>query len=290
MSEKLPVYRIPDFTSAKGLARGIHVADLQAHLQKHAFVQAPHKHDFYLLLVVKTGHGSHIIDFTQYEVKSGSVFFLTPGQVHAWKLSPETEGTLLFFTPAFYRADRNTDTLRKFPYFKTWQQPPVLYAQPDALSPVEQTLHQMQQEYAQAAPFQTHALHAYLELLLIQLARLYPNTPVATEESGWPFQLYQLETLVENHYREHQPTSFYANALHLTPKYLNELCKQNLGKTTTDLLRERLTLEAKRLLTHSPHLNIAQVAQALGFEDNSYFSRFFKKQAGITPEQFRQKG
>ncbi|ALI99632.1 AraC family transcriptional regulator [Rufibacter tibetensis] len=289
MPEKLPVYRIPDFTPAKALSRGIHVADLQAHRQKHAFVQAPHKHDFYLLLVVRNGQGTHTIDFTLYDVKPGSVFFLTPGQVHAWDLSPETEGTLLFFTPEFYRGNREADALRQFPFFQTWQHPPVFNVQPNSLSPVEQLLHQMQQEYSRAAPFQIDALRAYLELLLIQLARLYPKTTVASEENIWPFQLYQLETLVENHYLEHLPTSFYAHALHLSPKYLNELCKQNLGKTTTDLLQERLILEAKRLLTHSPHLNIAQVAQALGFEDNSYFGRFFKKQAEITPEQFRQK-
>ncbi|MBC3540359.1 helix-turn-helix domain-containing protein [Rufibacter sediminis] len=290
MPGKLPVYRIPDFTSAKGLARGIHVVDLQAHRQKHAFVQAPHKHDFYLLLVVTSGQGSHTIDFTQHAVTPGSVFFLTPGQVHAWSLTEETEGTLLFFSPEFYRGNRETDTLRQFPFFQTWQHPPVLYATPETLLPVERLLEQMLAEYAQPAAFQPDALRAYLELLLIQLARLYPEAPAAPEENSWPFQLYQLETLVENHYLEHQPTGFYAQALHLSPKYLNELCKQNLGKTTTDLLQERLILEAKRLLTHSPHLNIAQVAQALGFEDNSYFSRFFKKQVQITPEQFRQKG
>jgi AraC family transcriptional activator of pobA len=290
MPEKLPVYRIPDFTAARALTRGFHVADLQAHRQRHAFVQAPHKHDFYLLLLVRNGHGSHTIDFTEYAVTPGSVFFLTPGQVHAWDLTPETDGSLLFFSPEFYRGTRDTDTLRQFPFFRTWHHPPVLYASPDALHPAEQLLAHLLAEYAQPSVFQTDALRAYLELLLIQLARLSPNLVIAPDETKWPYQLYQLETLVEQHYLQHQPIGFYAEALHLSPKYLNELCKANLGKPVTHLLQERLVLEAKRLLTHSPHLNIAQVAQALGFEDNSYFSRFFKKQAGITPEQFRQQG
>ncbi|WP_207432679.1 helix-turn-helix domain-containing protein [Sabulibacter ruber] len=290
MPEKLPVYSIPDFTTARPLSRGIHVADLQAHRKTHAFVQAPHKHDFYLLLYVKAGQGTHTIDFTEYAVQPGSVFFLTPGQVHAWNLTDDTQGTLLFFSSEFYRAGRETDPLRQFPYFQTWQHPPVLYASPDTLPPVEQLLQQMQREYTTAAAFQSQALRAYLELLLIQLARLYPKAPIAPEENTWPFQLYQLESLVEKHYLEHQSVKFYADALHLSAKYLNELCKQNLRKTTSDLLQERLVLEARRLLTHSPHLNIAQVAHALGFEDNSYFSRFFKKHTGNTPEQFRQKG
>ncbi|GAA4304593.1 helix-turn-helix domain-containing protein [Nibribacter koreensis] len=289
MPQKLPVYRIPDFTAAKALARGFHIVDLQTHRQKHAFVQAPHKHDFYLLLHVSAGQGTHTIDFTEYPVQADSFYFLTPGQVHAWELSTDTQGTLLFFTPEFYQGAYSTDTLRRFPFFQSWQYAPVLFSSKEALHPVAQLLQQMQQEYAQVKAFQQEALRAHLELLLIQLARLYPVATVQPDAQSWPFQLYQLESLVEQHYLEHQPISFYSEALHLTPKYLNELCKQNLGKTTSDLLQERLILEAKRLLTHSPHLTIAQIAGQLGFEDNSYFSRFFKKQTGTTPEKFRQK-
>jgi AraC family transcriptional activator of pobA len=289
MPQKLPVYRIPDFTAAKALARGFHIVDLQTHREKHAFVQAPHKHDFYLLLYVHSGHGTHTIDFTDYPVQANSFYFLTPGQVHAWDLAPNTQGTLLFFTAEFYQGAQVLDTLRQFPFFRSWQHAPVLFSTAEALQPVVAFLQQMQQEYTQSFAFQQEALQAYLKLLLIQLARLYPTAATQPEAPTWPFQLYQLETLVEQHYLEHQPISYYAEALHLTPKYLNELCKQNLGKTTTDLLQERLILEAKRLLTHSPHLTIAQIGSQLGFEDNSYFSRFFKKQTGTTPEKFRQK-
>ncbi|QHL88916.1 helix-turn-helix domain-containing protein [Nibribacter ruber] len=289
MPQKLPVYRIPDFTAARALANGFHVVDLQAHRAKHAFVQAPHKHDFYLLLYVKTGAGTHTIDFTAHPIQANSFYFLTPGQVHAWDLAPDTQGTLLFFTAEFYRGTQEADTLRQFPFFQSWQHPPVLFSSEEHMLPIQQLLQQMQQEYSQARTFQQDALRAYLELLLIQLARLYPKAERQPEAPNWPFQLYQLENLVEQHYLEHQPISFYARALHLTPKYLNELCKQNLGKTTSDLLQERLILEAKRLLTHSPHLTIAQIGAVLGFEDNSYFSRFFKKHTGTTPEKFRQR-
>ncbi|WP_161947722.1 helix-turn-helix domain-containing protein [Rufibacter ruber] len=197
---------------------------------------------------------------------------------------------MLFFSPEFFPNGQETEKLRQFPFFRAWQQLPLVTLSAAEAAPVEQLFQNLLQEYQTPQPLQTDALKSYLHLLLIQLLRLYPSQSPLSGSTTWPFQLYQLETLVERHYREHRPVSFYAQALHLTAKYLNELCKENLGKTTSDLLQERLVLEAKRLLIHSPHLNIAQVAQALGFEDNSYFSRFFKKEAGRTPEQFRRQG
>lgn len=289
MPEKLPIHRIPDFATARALTKGFYIADIQLHGQKHDFIQVPHKHDFYLLLYISQGQGTHTIDFTPYPLQPGSVFFLTPGQVHTWDLPPDAQGTLLFFSQEFYHKSTMAEQLRQLPFFRAWQNPPVLYASVQDLQPAEALLQQLQQEYATPALYQPDALRAYLDLLLIQLARLYPATASLHEGNNWPFQLYQLETLVEQHYREHQPVGFYAQELHLSAKYLNELCKQNLGKTITDLLKGRLILEAKRLLTHSPHLTIAQVADFLGFDDNSYFSRFFKKEAGLTPDQFRHR-
>lgn len=289
MPKNLPVYRIPDFTSARALSQGFYSVDLQTHRKAHAFIQAPHKHDFYLLLHIRQGSGTHTIDFTTYSIKPASFFVLTPGQVHCWDLSPETEGTLLFFTKEFITNGVSNTQLLQYPLFRAWQYPPVLYSTAAELAPAEKLMQDLQQEYHLSLPLQTDALRAYLSLLLIQLSRLYPASPSPSSGHSWPFQLHQLENLVEEHYREHQSVTFYAEALHLSAKYLNELCKQHLGKTTSDLLQERLVLEAKRLLTHSPHLNVAQIALVLGFDDNSYFSRFFKKKEGLSPEQFRQK-
>ncbi|WP_082893539.1 AraC family ligand binding domain-containing protein [Rufibacter ruber] len=101
MPEKLPVYRIPDFTAARALTQGFHVVDLQTHRQKHAFVQAPHKHDFYLLLYLRQGRGTHTIDFTEYPIQPHTVFFLTPGQVHAWDLAPDTQVRCCSFHRSF---------------------------------------------------------------------------------------------------------------------------------------------------------------------------------------------
>ena len=79
----------------------------------------------------------------------------------------------------------------------------------------------------------------------------------------------------------------YAGLMAITEKYLNELCKKTAGKTASELIHERIILEAKRLLLHSD-LNNKEVAYFLSFDDPSHFSKFFKRKTGRTPSQFRK--
>jgi AraC-like DNA-binding protein len=79
----------------------------------------------------------------------------------------------------------------------------------------------------------------------------------------------------------------YAELLYITPNHLNALCRDLVGKTAGELIRERVLLEAKRLLTNL-NITAAEIAYELNFQDNSYFSRFFRKYTGQTPEIFRK--
>lgn len=93
--------------------------------------------------------------------------------------------------------------------------------------------------------------------------------------------------LLDQHFRQHKTVRFYAQQLHLTPNHLNAVCRRLLARTASDLIHERVVAEAQRLLRHSAH-PVAQIADALGFDDTSYFSRYFRKYAGQPPEAFRQ--
>ena len=100
--------------------------------------------------------------------------------------------------------------------------------------------------------------------------------------------LRQFEDLIEDNFRSEKLVKQYAFKLNITEKHLNRVTKSCIGKTSTQLISERIILEAKRMLFYSK-LNVSQIGEALGYFDNFYFVRFFKKNVGITPLAFLAK-
>jgi AraC-like DNA-binding protein len=151
---------------------------------------------------------------------------------------------------------------------------------------IESLLAEMYKEFNSSIQVDLRILRSYLEVILLKLARLYqPNDNPQTLPTLQKTR--KLEQLIDKNFTKlHQPKQ-YAELMHLSPSYLNNICKQTLGKTLTDLISERLILEAKRLFAYT-NLNVDQVSRKLNFTDASYFIRFFKKHTGHTPEQFKQ--
>jgi len=101
------------------------------------------------------------------------------------------------------------------------------------------------------------------------------------------FKIRQFEELINLHFIEKKEIKDYADMMNITPNYLNALCKTFLNKTASLLLQERLLVESQRLLTHTD-LSIKEIVFQLGFNDTSYFTRFFKKLSSKTPIEFRK--
>lgn len=287
--EYLPIYQIQDFKAQAQKEQYLYCSSLADHLQEHLFIREPHKHNFYILLLITQGTGTHVIDFKKYAVSAHTVFCLIPGQVHSWQLSDDADGFVIFFTAEFYLKEFPHKPLYGYPFFNALLHTPVVHITPEkqaVLTPLFQT---MQAEYKSQELMRTEMLSRYLDILLIHLTRMFRHeqTKTETETPGTEFSILQhFENLLDLHYKEHMPVSFYADQLHVTAKHLNELCKHAFSKTTTELIQERSILEAQRLLVHS-ELTSTQIAATLGYFDNAYFFRFFKKHIGCTPEQFR---
>ena len=257
---------------------------LESHVVRFPHVNAPHAHSFYLLLYVADGTGTHTVDLVTYELRPGSVFFLAPGQVHHWQLGPATRGFVVFFDAEFYLFRYPGRRLYEYPFFGH-AHPPVRYLPADEAE-IRPLFERLYAEYAAPQADQAEVFRSYLHLCLELAARHYPALPAA-ETSLAQQQIRQFGALLNEHYRTRRSVRDYAELLHLSANHLNALCRRVLNKTASALIHERVITEAQRLLSHSA-LGVAQVAYELGFEDASYFVRYFRKYAGTTPEAFRQ--
>ncbi|RAJ00493.1 AraC-like DNA-binding protein [Chitinophaga skermanii] len=241
----------------------------------------PHKHNFYLLLVVEKGSGVHTIDFEQYKVKHKQVYFLAPGQAHTWDLHPKTTGYQVLYTPGF-----SSFSPQQWPFFSFSAQP-YLQLKGEAFDDILIELQHIQQEYNRADGFSTRIIMHRLWVLLSMLEREYEAQHPSQNLPPVRLVVNKFLQLLELHYKEHNQLTYYATSLFITPQYLNTICKKETGITAGDHIRQRLLLEAKRMLTLTQQ-DVKEIAFALGFSDTSYFSRFFKRYTGFTPVVFRE--
>ncbi|MCC3152744.1 helix-turn-helix transcriptional regulator [Hymenobacter sp. BT770] len=258
---------------------------LETHVVKFPHVNVPHAHDFYLLLYITAGTGTHTVDLVTYKLRPGSLFFLAPGQVHHWQLATDVRGFVVFFDTDFYLFRYPGNGLYRYPFFDS-AHPPLLHLPPQKTE-IRPLFEHLFQEYQEPHPNQAEVFRTYLHLGLELAARHYPAQPTA-EVSAAPQQIRAFGALLNQHFRTKHSVSEYADLLHLTANHLNALCRRVLNKTASALIHERVVVEAQRLLSHSA-LSVAQVAYELGFEDASYFVRYFRKYTGTTPEAFRQR-
>lgn len=283
----LPVYCLETFrNNVNGHHQAFDIKKLEE-LKNFSFTQAPHKHDFYDVLIITSGRGTHTIDFTTYEVKPCSIFFLTPGQVHAWDLSEDTSGYAIFFEAEFYGIHRSRGRLRDMPFFHVLSGAPALYVNCEEEKYVREIVTAMYHEQEHQYPRYGEIIRAYLELLLMKLSRFYEQ---GQDKSATPYhqqKVTEYEELIDQYYLKERSVKAYADMLNMTTKNLNAICKNAVNKNAKALIHSRVILEAKRLLLHAD-LSVQQVGEKLDFVDASYFVRYFRMHSGMTPEQFRK--
>jgi len=283
MPKKLPVYDLHAF-GKDGPANDLYANHLGLHVKEHAFTNLPHKHDFYLTILVTKGSGWHEIDFKKYPVKPGRLFLMQPGQMHYWKLSGDIDGFVFFHSKAFYDEGFTAAKLKYFPFFRSFQSNPVVSLSPGRTTQLKELMAEIYGTYKSNDQYRLQKLHALVSLAYIEISGNYVKRGEAKNQT-YLFKAQEFENLIETHFRDIRSAGEYADRLNISEKHLNRITRQCLNKTSTQLIAERIVLEAKRMLIHSG-LNIAQTGYALGYSDKSYFTRFFKKNAGETPLAF----
>lgn len=238
-----------------------------------------HRHAFYYLLYLKTGTGSHSIDFVDYKVIDNSLFFMRPNQVHQLYLKPKAKGFIMAFQSDFYSLAIDTGFKKKLLQASLFNQ---LDLTREGGNTINLVLEEVYQEFDTRREDYSEIIRSNLTRLFIFLIRQASvESPIIKDGSAG-----ELVELIEEKLRGWKRVGQYANALNRSSFQLNKLSKEAFGTTVSQLIKNAILLEAKRqLLATDKQVN--EIAFLLGYEDVAYFIRYFKKEVGVTPRAFR---
>jgi AraC family transcriptional activator of pobA len=244
-----------------------------------------HRKAYYFMALVKAGSSRHWIDTVPYTVKPNAFYFTIPHQVHLKEEVKPFTGISLGITEEFLALDES-GKLKKLPII---QNPDngheLILSDADRLF-VEDLLEKMLIEYNTRNNWQNTMLLAYTKVLLIYLSRLYEQQFSKATVQPNRLLLKSYQSKIENWYTQLHDVAAYAGMMNISAGHLSEVIKEQSGKPAIVHIHERLIVEAKRLLFHTDQ-SVKEIAFALGFEDASYFNRFFKRIALVTPADYR---
>lgn len=260
------------------------IREISELVEKNNLVQDTHRHDFFFILALLKGKGNHTIDFIPYKIKNHTIFFMRPGQVHQLNLKTGSTGYLIQFKKDFYLTnDKDSGLLLRKASSKNILQPDAatfnkLYSM---LTEIFRESNSKNEKYYEV-------IRASFSIFFIELIRYLQRYDLDIDK-GIALNQDRLENfteLLDAHISKNKQPAQYAKMLNLTPYQLNTITKTALGKTSSELINEQIILESKRYLLSTSN-QVKEIAYHLGYEDTSYFIRFFKKHTGLSPEAFR---
>lgn len=249
----------------------------------------PHRNLFYTIHYVERGKGSHIIDFESFPVGPEAMFFITPGQVHFWQLKGLIQGWVIKFKEDFLLfSSLESGILDRLDFFHNVGGIPAFAIEKDQKTAIAETLRLMGKEYESDSYGRVENLQCYLRIFLNQIQRIFVPQKDLKKLPKRTILIKDFKTILSKNFLSERCLSFYANKLGVSEFHLHDLVKKAFGITPGQMIRNEIVLEAKRSLAHTD-ITIAEIAYNLEFEDPSYFSRFFKRETGISPGTFRTK-
>lgn len=261
------------------------------YFENNDFFDHIQRNNYYSLIWIQQGIGNFKADFSNYNFSKDLLLAFSPYQPFMITPDENIAGIAIQFHPDFFCIHKHQHEVAcNGVLFNNVYQPPIVILDEKNKSTLQMLIQQMHIEMQNPALAQYELLISYLKIFLITASRL--KTDQYTESSNAFFNLQEsfvLQTLkeaIEKNYREKHTASDYALILNMTPKALAKITKAHLNKTLTDLISERIIIEAKRelYLTNKP---IKQIAYELGYDDEYYFSRFFKTNTDVSPQLYR---
>lgn len=249
------------------------------------------RNNYYSLIWVTQGSGKVKADFAEYVFEENSLFAFSPYQPFMFHTN-KIKGTALYFHPDFFCIHKHQKEVAcNGVLFNNIYKPPYTFINPGAAASLKMLIEQIKEEMKNTALAQYEILISYLKIFLITCSRLkteqQPEAIELVSDFKEPFVLQNLKDAIEKDFKRKHSASEYADTLNISAKALAKITKNYFNKTITELISERIIIEAKREL-YLTKKTVKEIAYELGYEDEHYFSRFFKTNAEISPQVYRE--
>lgn len=285
---KVPV--IEQCVVSNNLQGEVMLEDLSGYLQRNKNLIFPHRHNFYHFILFTKGCGKHTIDFESFTIEPWQIYFMSPGQIHTWDFEDDVDGYVVNFDKDFFKTFLlRPDYLTQFSFFSGLVRDEVFVVKENAREIVYDVLSRLHFSLSEGGGKVISKDYVQISLLYLfqELEKQRDPSNISESDVYNHTLLRNFLNLIELNYKEERLPKYYAGLLYITPNHLNALSKEFLGMSAGDIIRGRVLLEAKRLLVIKDY-SISEIAYGLNFNDNSYFTKFFKKLEGCTPEEFRK--
>lgn len=283
-----PVFAIGDYCNNREI-RSIKISSFKEEACTIAEIETGHRQEYYEIVWLKKGGGIHLIDTVNYAYSGSVLFMLSPGQLHRLYPEEKADGYVIKFLPSLFSDGKDMDDyLYKTGLFDNIQTEPVIRLNASVHAVLDDVLNKMETEFNTNEEDKEKIMLAYLKILITHITRL-KKINSSQEMNGVDlnfsvFQKYKRE--VEKKFCTEHSVQSYADALSIQPRTLNSLAKKYTAKTAGEIIADRIILEAKRELYYNTK-SIKEIGYELGFDDPAYFTRFFKKQTGVSPQEYK---
>jgi len=271
-------------------AEFVHIEDIQSRSRLYNWEIRSHAHRGLFQTVVVLEGGARVqLDDRTAEVAGPCAIVIPPAVVHAFQFLPDTQGFVLTVAEAMLFG--GTSAHGRALFEALFLEPCVLdlARDPAAAARVAALLDQLMAEFRFPQLGRAMMCEWLVRGVLLLLERRRAASSGGTRSERVRTELFaRFRALVEEHYAEHWPVPRYAEALGLTERRLNRLCRTLVNRSAFEVVQDRLLLEARRRLIYIA-APVSLLAYELGFQDPAYFNRFFKKLTGETPAAFRKR-
>jgi AraC family transcriptional regulator, transcriptional activator of pobA len=285
MRRDIPVLPLTDYAPPGLAERGIFVGRFEASVNRLPCRLRTHRHHHFELFWLE-GRGTHVNDFVEHPLSGRSFVVVSPGQVHGWEEHDGLRGTMVGFTAEFFDGrEPPPSALLAYPFVHGSGGPPALAeVEAGTAAELDRVAAALEDEYRRQGPDWSGALRAWLRLAFVHGARAQVRRAPGDPRGGDLVRRFRLE--LETHFRTTTSVAGFARRLGVTAGHLNDAIRAGTGRTAGELIRERVLLEGRRLLLHS-ELSVSEIAYRLGFDDPSYFARFFRRELAQAPGEYR---